>query len=329
MMAMIEKEVVKKDLTKERTLLHKLVKEEGTKVGDVAQAVGKSHSTISLYLKGTYPANEDFETSIRNYLISIGKWQEEEIAEAHPEGGWLTNVRNLNVIQTKDRERVWGVCRACLNNNEFGMITGAPGLGKTYSLEAYQGIVTTKTAIITLDKTTSVKSLLVDTADALDLQTKGTSATLLRRIVKHLKKKEMLLIYDEADLPKLPMAFEVYETIRTIYDKTKVGIVLCGNDVLAERILVVAEDRPEMARLRDRIGYYTKLSGLSYDEAERFITRLNATLGAKKMLMEIGRKRGIRQLVKAIGRLLDVTQGELITETLVEELGAIVLSFKA
>ena len=264
----------------------------------------------------------------------MGKWEENDdsqiLVDAQsqaPEDGWRTNIKDFPFIVTADTKRIWGVCRVCKDQNEMGVIVGDPGLGKTFSLESYMREFSAfNAAMITCDETTSVKSMLVETAEALQIDTKGTKPTLMRRIVSELKKNPRFLIFDEADLLKGP---EPYETIRAIHDKAKTGIVLCGNNNLAIKLLMYAEDKPEMARIRDRIGYFCRLSGLTSDEAIRFLDDINATAEAKKMLTEIGRRRGIRQLVKALSRLLEVTRGERITTELVDDLGQIVLSFNA
>ncbi len=320
-------EATMENWSRERETLRRVVTEEGTTKADVARAIGVSRTVMSRYINNDYSESEKLRRSVRAYLIKIGRWEEKpEIAEGatEPEGGFVTSVRELKNVSTSDSERVLGICRACLDNLEFGMITGNPGTGKTYTLENYQQ-QGGSTILITCDETSSVKSILVEIAEALGIFSKGTSATLMKKVVKELKRKPRLLIFDEADLLRGP---RVLEAIRAIYDKSKsAGVVLCGNHALAQRILEYAEDRPEMARLRDRIGYYQKLTGISEEEASRFLAHVNATPEAKELLTSIGRQRGIRQLVKALGRLLDVTHGEPITGDLVEELGRIVLSF--
>lgn len=323
------------DWSKERRLLWKLVNEEGTKISDIALTIGMSRSAVSRYVNNDYPDSEQITAAVREYLKKIGRWEdapaEVETATAaepaEPAMDYMKSIRELTFVMTRDAERVMGLCRMCHQNREFGLLTGNPGTGKTHTLELYQRQNQYDVALITCDETSTVKSVLVDTAEALGVSPIGSRPTLLSRIVRELRKNPRLLVYDEADLAKGPA---VLETIRAIYDKSKtIGVVLCGNNSLAERILLYAEDRPEMARLRDRIGYYCQLNGISVDEAYSFLVRVNATAEAKKMLAAIGRKRGIRQLVKALGRLLEVTEGRVIDEGLVRELGDIVLSFNA
>lgn len=313
--------------SKEQRLLHNLVRHEGSKVGDVARAVGVSHSAISQYISGKYASVEALDPRIKDYLMSIGRWEDDHIQEIRDPVLFVTSIAEIGMVQTLDLQRVHGVCTLCYQNREMGMIVGKPGTGKTFAFREFGHQSTVPHTIITCDETTSVKSVLVDVSEALNLPPRGASSTLMRRIVKYLRNHPILLIFDEADLLRGP---KVFETIRALYDKSGTcGVVLCGNNNLAERILVFAEDRPELARLRDRIGYFKELTGVSPDEAAAFLTGINCTPEAKGLLESIARRRGIRQLMKALARLLDATQGGRITADLVEELGEIVLSFNA
>lgn len=315
--------------SKARQILFNLVKNEGTKVTDVAKAIDRSHSAVSQYISGKYTSVDTLEPLIVEYLKSIGKWQEyEDAGDQEPEHvDYITEIGSLGTCETGDLHRIWGMCRICFTNAEFGMITGNPGTGKTFALKQYKQYLNAgEYVLVTCDETSSPKSVLVDTCEALGVPAQGTSANLMRRLVAHLKKHPALIIYDEADLLKL----RTLETLRALYDKAGTcGVILCGNNSLAERILVYAEERPELARLRDRVGYYQRLGGLTSEEADFFLARLNATQEARRLLISIGTRRGIRQLTKAMGRLLDVTRGGRITEDLVTDLGQIVLSFNA
>lgn len=326
------------DWSRERKLLWELIYGEdgGTKIIDIAKALGKSHSMISLYARNKYPGNERFESLVREYLIKIGRWEGqpadsadvEDIAEEEADPvSYKVDMSQISLVETDDYRRVRGICRMCALNKEFGIIAGDPGSGKTYALERFKADPGFRTVIITIDETSTKKSILVDLAEELGLDMKGTPPTLLRKIVKELKSRPRLVVFDEADLIK---KVSVLETIRAIYDKARnVGMVLCGNQNLAERLIVMAEERPELARIRDRIGFFRKMNGLTSEEATRFLEGVNLSGGARELLINVGRRRGVRQLVKAMARLLEVTQGERITEDLVEDLGQIYLGFNA
>jgi DNA transposition AAA+ family ATPase len=325
-----------KDWSQERRLLWELIYGEngGTKVTDIAKAIGWSYSAVSMYVRNKYQGNESkMENDVRQYLVKIGRWVEPAqaggtdpaAAESDDAGPYITDISEIKPVETDDYRRVRGICRMCAAHMEFGVIAGDPGTGKTFALSrAGQGF---ETALVTIDDTSTKKSILVDLAEELGIEARGTSPTLLRKIVRELKRRPRLVVFDEADLLE---SAHLFETIRAIYDKARnIGVVLCGNQNLAERLLVMAEERPELARLRDRIGFYGKTAGLSAGEAAGFLEGVNITKGAKEMLVAVGCRRGVRQLVKALARLLEVTRGDRITEELVEELGQIYLGFNA
>lgn len=321
------------DWSRERTLLWELIygEEGGTKIIDIAKALGVSHSLVSLYARNKSKGNEVFEKQVRDYLAKIGRWehrQPESGAEEQPENGiYIKDISETGMVETDDYRRVRGVCRMCALNKELGILTGSPGTGKTFALESFKADPGFRTVIVIIDETATKKSILVDLAEELGLETKGTPPTLLRKITKELKLRPRLVVFDEADLMK---KVSVLETIRAIYDKSRnTGMVLCGNQNLAERLLLMAEERPELARIRDRIGIYRQTAGLTEDEAARFLAAVNLSGRAREMLINVGRRRGVRQLVKALARLLEVTQGKKITEELVEDLGQIYLGFNA
>jgi hypothetical protein len=264
---------------------------------------------------------------LREYFKQIGVWDVDIPSSSDAvQRDWIKSVRQIGTIQTEDMERIRGTLNVCRDHCEMAIIISRPGLGKTYAVEQFaednEDVV-----IVECDEKSSDKTLLVEIAETLDINTKGSAGTLMNRVAKFLKKNPHLIVFDEADLIKKR---ETLEFIRRLYDKSKnVGIVLVGNMSLAERLITYAVDNKDYARISDRIGYFIELEGLLDMEAGRFIENINATEAARKLLIEIGMGRGIRQLVKALGRLLDVTKGKAITTELVEELGQIVLSFNA
>lgn len=323
-MSVVMMEMEDASWSKTRMLLSKVIREEGSKVTEVAKAMGVSHTAVSMYVNGKYRESEQIQRAAETYLRSIGKWVEDDELNP-PEEGFINDISQLGTVITGDYHRVMGICSKCHERHEFGIVVGAPGLGKTKALEDYAqkhtGVV-----MITCDQTSSTKSILSELAEELNLDVRGTSATLVRRIVKELQRRPKLVIVDEADKARLV----VLETLRGIYDKAKkVGVVLCGNQPLAEQIIILAEDRPELARLRDRLGYYTTTKGVTDEEAGEFLSKVNMSPAARKMMVDVAINRGVRQLVKSLDRMLEVTKGKRITEDLVQDLGQIYLGFNA
>ena len=324
-------------ITLERQVLCQLIENEGFTKAKIAEEIGVNRSYISQYANGKlYQSVDDVERKLREYFIRIDRWPDKNEA-VQQEIGFKASSADIPVIVTQDHAKILGTCKLTQQQAELSLLVGAPGTGKTIGIGEYAKN-NAYVYIITCTKNTRKKTLLRKTAEAVGIENYGASGDIEMRIVKALRRKSSscLLVYDEADFLNL----DALETVRGIYDQVNamntitkerghLGILLCGNKKLAEDILVYAEKKEDYARLSDRIGFFQSLKGLGEIEADKFLYGVNCSQDAKKMLINIGVKRGIRQLVKALGRLLDVTQGKLITSELVSELGSIVLSFNA
>ncbi|MCD9025776.1 AAA family ATPase [Cohnella silvisoli] len=322
---------VDEGLSKERTLLQKLVQEEGVKIVDVAQALGKSRSTISLYITGKYKETEDLREKARNYLVTLGMWEHDSTEPAAAiQIDYITTADALPFIETTDVKRMRYVLKKAATKLKFGIIAGDPGLGKTETLKKYMFSNPGSAIYIRCKSTHTVKSLLQELADELGLPDTGSANQLNRRIVKQLKRSPHFLIFDEADLLK---SVDKYEALRDIYDEAgNVGIALTGNLALAEMFLDFAELRPELKRLADRAPFHQRLLGPNREEVEQLLESVNLTNGARKLMVQIAlnpRKGGLRNCVEILDVLLDMTEGQPITEEMVLDIGQINLNANA
>lgn len=322
-------------LTPEKETLITMIN-EGMSQGRIAELTGINRSYISRYINGKLEMQyiEQVEEALRRYFQAAGAWTDGGVDNKAFNGSYISNISELGMIATKDSLRVKGAFSIAYGG-DFALVVGEPGTGKTSTLEelARQN---SNIYMITCSRNTRNKALLKKIAEEIRVESYGTSGDIEARIIKKLTLLEgnSLLILDEADFLNL----DCLETVRAIYDQVNkkrelgkgFGILLSGNEHLEEMIIMHAEENPDYKRIRDRVGIHKKLMGLSEAEVESFIERINCTNGAKEILLQIGVKRGARQLVMAMRRLLDLTNGERqITESMFETLGDIVLSFKA
>lgn len=310
---------------------------EGLSQNRVAELTGINRSYISRYANGKLEPQyvPPVEEALRRYFQAADKWSGSEPEKPTPINSYMKQISELGTIMTNDYYRAKGACQAAYEG-DFSMVVGDPGTGKTRTLKEFSRN-NNNVFLVTCSRNTRNKALLKKIAEAIKTEVYGTSGDLEARIIKKLLSmhENAVLILDEADF----LSLDCLETIRAIYDQVndldrdttaKLGIVLSGNQRLEEMVLIYADENPDYKRIRDRVGVNKKLTGLGELEAEKFIKRLNCTKGARDLLIRVGVKRGARQLVMALKRLLDVTNGEkTITEGMVEELGDIVLSFKS
>lgn len=320
--------------TKEVRILKQLIEEgkrEGKTTDDLAKDIGITRTYLSQYINGSYRPPKDqslhIGLKIRAYLEQQGLWEETSNQDQTPKDTfWIKNIKEIGLVKTHNLRLVDSLVNCCREKGELDILVSKPGLGKSFALEECKRVYG-DIAIIQCDGDSTNKSLLVDVAESLGVGASGSTKMIKNRIIKELRKAPRLLIFDEADL----LSIKSIEMIRRLHDTLKetIGILLVGNLRLERMLLTCIVDDDDMSRLSDRFKRNIQLKSITETDTAFFLERVYATDTARRMLSDIGIKRGIRQLVNALDRLLEVTGGEKpITREMVEELGQVMLSMK-
>ena len=116
---------------------------------------------------------------------------------------------------------------------EIVSVSGMPGIGKTQSLRQFEGASSPVWYVEFSDDTSSVFATLTEIALALGFNEVPSKPDDVRRqIVRRVKGTKGIILCDEAQ----HLSTKGFEVIRTIHDRSGVGIALCGHLDLADKI---------------------------------------------------------------------------------------------
>ena len=180
----------------------------------VATATGLAKSTISMWMKGNYNVKSDKITDTINNFIQ----REKERSLQH----------DLPVVEISMIKYISEIARLC---HTQGRIGGIAGLGKTVAVKRYAKEFM-DAILIESDSGYTAKSLLKEIHRRLGLSGKGSVYDLMGETVRKLNQSGRLLIIDEAE--NLP--YRALEITRRIHDKTGVGVLLIGRNILLENL---------------------------------------------------------------------------------------------
>lgn len=239
-----------------------LMEAKGLSVNFVATAIGVAKSTVSMWINGTYKGDNSRITDRINNFIQREKER---------------NNDEIPFVDISINRYISEIGRLCHTKGKIGVCAGRAGLGKTVAVKEY-----TKNfldaILIESDSGYTAKSLLLEIHKRLGLSGKGCAYDLMNEVVNKLNNSGRLLIVDEAE--NLP--YRALEITRRIHDKTGIGVLLVGRNVLFENLRGYNNQydqlysRVKYHKLLDRllIQDVTKIlnaAGLDPDLAETFL----------------------------------------------------------
>ena len=200
-----------------RAELKELMEAKNYSTSYIATATGVAKSTISMWINNNYNGKNDKITDIINNFIQREK--ERAVNNDLP-------FADISIVKY-----VTEIGRLCHTQGRIGVCAGTAGLGKTVAVKRY-----TKefldSILIESDSGYTAKSLLKEIHRRLGLSGKGSVYDLMDETIRKLNQSGRLLIIDEAE--NLP--YRALEITRRIHDKTGIGVLLIGRNILLENL---------------------------------------------------------------------------------------------
>lgn len=199
--------------------LHAYYVENGLSIEETARLIRMSGTSLSLILRGKYPAD------LANVVSKIDGFF--ALQDKRSQG------RKIEFIPTALTKRIWSVCDAALEFQRIAFVIGDGQIGKTESLEAYQRAHNYGSTIyVSVPTGGALTDFLIVFAEKLRISTTLRYADLRRRCIEAFDSR-MLLIVDEASrcVPQshfVDRRIQTIEFIRELFDERKCGVVICA-----------------------------------------------------------------------------------------------------
>lgn len=195
----------------------------GVPQAQIARETDIGTATLNQYLKGSYKARtERLDRKLAKWLRSQAQRARTRLEAVEPPDFFEGHSAAL-IIEIFERAQSLGL---------IGLVSGVPGIGKTTSAEEYRARSANVWIATCSTYTKGVNTLLQMLAETLGVSAKGTSGKgYADAIVRRVERSQGLLIVDEAHNADVA----ALDALRSLHDRTKVGLVLMGSRDLAVR----------------------------------------------------------------------------------------------
>ena len=281
-----------------RAELRELMDSHNYSTAFVASATGLAKSTISMWLNGNYNGKNDKINDAMNNFIQREKERSVE--------------NDLPFVDISIVKYVSEIGRLCHTQGKIGVCVGRAGLGKTVAVKKY-----TKdfqdSILIESDSGYTAKSLLKEIHRRLGLSGKGSVYDLMDEVVRKLNQSGRLLIVDEAE--NLP--YRALEITRRIHDKTGVGVLLVGRNILLENLRGYQN---QYDQLYSRVKYLKVLDRLHIKDIKKILiaTGQNPELAEIYLMYSDGNTRRLEHLISHSISLAKFNGTDEVDETVIK-----------
>lgn len=268
------------DLDLREELRVRMESTQGLTQAVVARESGVSTSTLSQWMAGTYPGKEE------NVRAKLEAWYQQLLVR-QATSGLPTGPAWVDTASTK---KILGVLRYAQMGPDMAIVYGGAGISKTKSADRYRKTAPNVWLATATPASSGVMAILEVIAETLGMKDYArTGAALHRQICQRLDGSAGLLILDEAQ----HLSALALDQVRSIHDRTAVGIVLMGNENVYGRMIGGTTRAAYLDRLYSRIGKKLHIKAPVADDVTQMAVAWGITDKAcEKQLQDIARKPG-------------------------------------
>lgn len=200
---------------------------------DFAKIVGYDPSTILRLINGDYrdPRSGDLYDIPKKLSDAIQQWKRQQLA--------LAASADIHFVTTTTVKSIWNFCDLARESRSPAFIFGASHIGKTWALQHYTyNPKNGNTIIVRMPASAGLLGMVRCICQALGISTSASTMALIERI-KQAITPDMLLIFDEVHqliyTYRKDSFLACMEVLRSIYDHTHCGMILCMTNVFRTR----------------------------------------------------------------------------------------------
>jgi hypothetical protein len=253
----------------------------GLSQAEVARMVDISGGALSAFLSGTYKGNND---EVARKLLA---WHAGLAA-----GDSLSAIadRLKSFADTPGSRRIIGILNLAKLMGTVVAVAGRSGTGKTMACRRFAASTPAVWYCEFSKDTASVYAVLKEIAEAVGITEPPQRPDELRReIVKRIRRTQGLIICDEAH-QLTPVGLE---EIRTLYDRTGVGIAFCGHLDLRDKIA-------RLPQLDGRVSAPLTIGAAKPDDVDALLTAWGCECKRTSRFLrdKAGQAKGLRRIAR-------------------------------
>lgn len=199
---------------------------------EFSRAIGYDNSTVGRIFQGKYVAQDGRRLDVPPKMVTAAK-------------AWLARQKKAfqpvsDFVETPTARRVFLACQLAQESRTPVFLTGRSHIGKSWALEKYAAANNHgRTVYVRMKAACGLGGMVRRINEKIGNSGKCNTAAAIDRIKNGLT-PEMLVIFDELHLLmytyRLASFFACMEVLREIYDETGCGMVLCGTELLLEKM---------------------------------------------------------------------------------------------